>query len=540
MSTEFNADSPEADQIKPYEADELNKLAYWQATGSGKTLQMHVNMLQYRHYLTLHGRDRELNRIILLTPNEGLSKQHLGEFELSGIQAELFSKEGRGLFAGRSVEIIDVHKLKEEMGEKTVAIDAFEGNNLVLVDEGHRGASGEDWMGKRTRLSEEGFSFEYSATFGQAVKKKESLAQEYAKCILFDYSYKYFYRDGYGKDYHILNLEETWNEDYYQLYLAACLLVFYQQLCLHREKGDEFRPYLLERPLWVFVGSSVNAVRSEHGKKVSDVVDILLYLAGFVRERAQSIARIDRLLRDRAALTDAKGHEIFANAFGYLASKRISADEVFDDILKTLFNAATTAALHVEQLKGSEGEIALRLGDNEAFGVINVGDAPTLCELCRQQDELKVTDREFSGSLFHNLSSGDSKVNILIGSKKFTEGWNSWRVSTMGLMNVGKTEGSEIIQLFGRGVRLKGYGFCLKRSQKIEEEQGIRAPRFIRPLETLNIFGIRADYMRQFREYLEEEGLPAEEEREEFVLPVVKFKNLEQLKLKIIRLKDER
>ena len=28
------------------------------------------------------------------------------------------------------------------MGDKTVAVDAFEGNNLVLVDEGHRGASG--------------------------------------------------------------------------------------------------------------------------------------------------------------------------------------------------------------------------------------------------------------------------------------------------------------------------------------------------------------------------------------------------------------
>jgi hypothetical protein len=131
---------------------------------------------------------------------------------------------------------------------------------------------------------------------------------------------------------------------------------------------------------------------------------------------------------------------------------------------------------------------------------------------------------------------------LALGAKtmwSLQKGWNSWRVSTMGLMNVGKTEGSEIIQLFGRGVRLKGYGFCLKRSQKIEEEQGIRAPRFIRPLETLNIFGIRADYMRQFREYLEEESLPAQEEREQFVLPVVKFKNLEQLKLKIIRLKDD-
>jgi len=539
---QFNSELPEADQISPYEEDDLNKLAFWQATGSGKTLQMHVNILQYRHYSVLHGRQRELNRIILLTPNEGLSKQHLDEFELSGIEAELFSKEGRGLFAGRSVEILDIHKLKEEMGSKTVAVDAFESNNLVLVDEGHRGASaGEEgtWMKFRNGLCEEGFSFEYSATFGQAVKRREALAREYAKCILFDYSYKYFYRDGYGKDYHILNLEETWNEDHYQLYLTACLLVFYQQLCLFRDKENEFRRYLLERPLWVFVGSSVNAVRTERGKKVSDVLDILLFLAKFVGERSQSVARIDRLLRDRGALTDPKGREIFANAFAYLVSKGTQAEEVFHDILATLFNAPAQAALHVERLKGAEGEIALRLGDNDPFGVINVGDAATLSSLCEEHKELIATEHDFSGSLFRALNAQDSKVNVLIGSKKFSEGWNSWRVSTMGLMNVGRTEGSEIIQLFGRGVRLKGYSYSLKRSQKVEEERGIRAPRFIRPLETLHIFGIRADYMRQFREYLEEEGLPEQQEREEFILPVVKFKNLEQLQLKIIRLRED-
>ena len=38
------------------------------------------------------------------------------------------------------------------------------------------------------------------------------------------------------------------------------------------------------------------------------------------------------------------------------------------------------------------------------------------------------------------------------------EGWNSWRVSNMGLLNIGRNEGSEIIQLFGRGVRLRGRG----------------------------------------------------------------------------------
>lgn len=535
---EFNSDKSVADQIKPFKTDDLNKLAYWQATGSGKTLLMHVNILQYRHYLALHKRQAELNRTILLTPNEGLSQQHLREFQLSGMQAELFSKEGRGLFAGHSVEIIDVHKLKEEMGEKTVAIDAFEGNNLVLVDEGHRGAAGFEWMDKRNRLCENGFSFEYSATFGQAIKaaRKESLAQEYARCILVDYSYKYFYRDGYGKDYHILNLEDDSQEDVRQLYLTACLLVFYQQVRLYREQSEPFRPYLIDRPLWVFVGGSVNAVRTENKRKVSDVVDILLFLAGFVRERTRSCAQIDRLMRGRAGLMDAKGHEIFANTFGYLISKGDPAEAIFNDILAALFNAPAQAMVHVENLKGSEGEIALRLGDNEPFGVINVGDTSTLCKLCEDHPELAVTEREFSGSLFQGLNDPSTTVNVLIGSKKFTEGWNSWRVSTMGLMNVGRSEGSEIIQLFGRGVRLKGYDYCLKRSQRVEQEQGIRAPKFIRPLETLSIFGIRADYMRQFNEYMADEGLPPGGEPIEFILPVIK--HLGEQKLRMIRLKE--
>jgi hypothetical protein len=36
----------------------------------------------------------------------------------------LFSKDGKSLFAGKSIEIVDIHKLREDMGAKTVAIDA--------------------------------------------------------------------------------------------------------------------------------------------------------------------------------------------------------------------------------------------------------------------------------------------------------------------------------------------------------------------------------------------------------------------------------
>lgn len=534
---EFNQNAPDPSRIEPYTKQDLNKVAFWMATGSGKTLLMHINILQYQHYMDLHG-GRQLNRVILLTPNEGLSHQHLEEFRLSGIEAELFSKEGRGLFTGSAVEILDIHKLRDEMGEKTVAIDAFEGNNLVLVDEGHRGTSGAEtgaWMQKRNQLCENGFSFEYSATFGQAMKASENraLEQVYAKCILFDYSYKYFYGDGYGKDYRILNLADDSDETIRRRYLTACLLSFYQQLKLYREKAQEFRPFLIERPLWVFVGGSVNAVRSENKRKVSDVVDILLFLASFVRDHNESVGTIDRLLKGNSGLLDRQNRDIFASAFQYLNTLGLTPGQVFDDILHVLLNASTTAALHVENLKGTDGEVALRLGDNEPFGVINVGDASALCKLCEERQEFVVTEKAFSGSLFRTLNEEASTIKILIGSKKFTEGWSSWRVSTMGLMNIGRNEGPQIIQLFGRGVRLKGKDFSLKRSRRLDRQA---IPKNIETLETLNIFGIRADYMRQFKEYLEDEGLPANEDRIEFVLPVIK--NLGSNKLKIVRLKE--
>ena len=209
--------------------------------------------------------------------------------------------------------------------------------------------------------------------------------------------------------------------------------------------------------------------------------------------------------------------------------------QVFDETLATLFNAPGGGQLYVENLKGATGEVALRLGaENEAFGVINVGDDAKLVKLC-EENGLATGEREFSGSLFHEINKPHSTVNLLIGSKKFTEGWSSWRVSTMGLMNVGKGEGAQIIQLFGRGVRLKGYDLSLKRSGKTQLPEGIERPKHISVLETLGIFGIHADYMAQFRDFLEEEGLPTNDDRIEFLLPVIK--NLGTQKLKTIRLK---
>ena len=539
-------------EMKPFTDDDLNKLAFWCATGSGKTLMLHVNIKQYLYYAEKH-HAKKLNRILILTPNEGLSNQHIHELNASGFHANLFTKQGQGgLFGGKqTVEVIDINKLADTDGDKTVAIDNFEGNNLVLVDEGHRGSGGEVWKEYRNKLTQEGFSFEYSATFGQAIAaltgdKRSALLEEYGKATLFDYSYRYFYNDGYGKDYRIMNMASWDDEELLNMYLTAYLLSLYEQTLCYESSPSVRNQFLIARPLGIFVGGSVNAVRSVRGKQVSDVVQILLFLQAFVDNPEAFIEYIKRLLNPDDGIKNSHGYSLFANSFTLIKDKmRLGkeeeyARETYLKVLSTIFHSQVpNARLHIDKQRGGDEEIGLRIGNADYFGVINVGDSSKLISLCEENGLLCETKEFGTLSLFSDINEEYSSINILIGSKKFNEGWSSWRVSVMGLMNVGRSEGSEIIQLFGRGVRLKGFKYSLKRSSKLDSSYNPgNLPRGLRDIETLNIFGVRADYMDTFRKYLEDEGLPANEETYiPIQIPTVKLLP-ESTKLKVVRLKQ--
>ena len=549
LDTDFNFRTDTWHGIKQFDDDDLNKLAFWCATGSGKTLLMHVNIKQYLFYAKKYNAPK-LNRVIILTPNEGLSNQHLDELAKSHMQAELFSKNAGAMFRGQSIEVIDINKLADQDGDKTVAVESFEGNNLVMVDEGHKGSGGEVWKGYRNKLTQEGFSFEYSATFGQAIAAannaavKDSLLKEYGKATLFDYSYRYFYNDGYGKDYRIMNMASWDDQELLDMYMTAYLLCLYEQtLAYNRDPAINIK-FLVEKPLGIFVGGSVNAVRSENKRNVSDVVQILLFLQDFIEKKDTFSVYIKRLLDPEDGIKNARGYALFANSFPMikagmkLGQELTHALKVYDDVLKTIFHSDISGArLHIIKQKGGDGEIGLCVGNSDFFGVINVGDSDKLTNLCAENGFL-TESREFGEmSLFSHINDADSGINILIGSKKFSEGWSSWRVSAMGLMNVGRSEGSEIIQLFGRGVRLKGYQFSLKRSSALDPSYNPgNLPKGLRSIETLNIFGVRADYMDAFRKYLEDEGLPSNEEVYESIqVPTVNL--LADKRLKIVRLR---
>jgi hypothetical protein len=531
--------SPAAPRYQSFTEADLSKLVFWMATGSGKTLVMHINLWQYLHYS--QGKVRHDN-VLLITPNDGLSWQHLEELRKSGIAAKHYGEAGStGLFdSGSRLTVIEITKLTETKrgGGLSVEVDAFGPNNLLLVDEGHRGASGEVWRELRRRLAERGFTFEYSATYGQIVNgasgdKRPALLEEYSKAILFDYSYPHFYHDGYGKDYWITNLKDE-TDTFNEWMLLGNQLSFYEQYLLYEEHRESFRPYNLEKPLWVFVGHTVTGGKSQEDKEaLTDVEQIVAFFDSFLRHPGEWIARINKVLHGETGLKNRRDEDIFIDLFPYLKSKGLSAEDIYEDMVGQVFWAQTGESVRAVELKAAAGEIGLRAGaDSPYFAVINIGDVAGLMKLLEARGIVR-EEENITGSLFTRINEANSSVNVLIGSRKFMEGWDSFRVSSMGLMNIGKGEGAQIIQLFGRGVRLWGKGLSLKRSSALEPDG---AGPHIRLLETLNVFGVRANYMAQFREYLKQEGI--ETEFEEIHLPIQIQEEFLKPGLQVLRLSE--
>lgn len=234
----------------------------------------------------------------------------------------------------------------------------------------------------------------------------------------------------------------------------------------------------------------------------SDVLRVVQFLKTVAEDRNFLKDNITKILDGKSGLLDQDGNDIFQNRFEYIRNNGYRLDDIYEKVF-----SAKAGMLSLCELKSVEGEIALRISDGEYFGVINIGDVAASKKLLRESG-FEVKDDSVTPSLFERINEPYPNVNILIGAKKFIEGWDSWRVSSMGLINMGKGEGPQIIQLFGRGVRLKGRNFSLKRSG--ENKYHVKA------LETLNIFGLNADYINTFLETIRRE----EVEYEEIDLPI--------------------
>lgn len=488
----------------------LRKIAIWSATGSGKTILMHINYLQILRYLKDNGQMKEVENFFLITPGEQMSAQHQEEMDVDSIKNERFSPTtfssgnlSRWSNKVTSVKVLDNHKMsngedgkKSKSDGRTIDVERLGTKNIVFVDEGHKGNKTESSKWKKNRnalISDYGFMFEYSATFSQSIGQEESF-NEYSKSIIFDYRYKYFHDDGYGKDYQILNLKKS--EQNLKEYLTGALLSFYEQKMLFNGSNLYKKMFNIENPLMIFVGSKVA------GEK-SDIASVIEFMVDFINDEERYTNYIEKIITDNSDVKEeGSGDSLFKKKLKNI--KNIPSEEIYGRIMREIFYAGDNRKLNILKLD-AEGEIGLKLGD-KWFGVINVGEPNKLITEIQSRcgDKVYVEKSEHK-SLFNEVDKHNSPINFILGAKKFIEGWNCFRVSCMGIMNMGKTEGAQIIQLFGRGVRLWGFDWLLKRSSHIKSIYFENPPESIEELETLKIFGLKANYMETFNKILETE-----------------------------------
>ena len=444
------------------EREDQQMLAYWMATGSGKTHIMHLNILQYLHHFCKN--DNTRLQIFLTTPLANLIKQHERELEP-------YIRKLNETYNDRIELIIDTTQgLLQKEDDYFQLPDNGEICRLILVDEAHIGLSSKE-SGRfrdlrRNRLNiGNSFLFEYSATFHNIAN---DLKDEYDNAIIYRYDYARFYNDGYGKDHFFKPIAadkvDTESEKEIKDNLGECLRVMEGKLqTFNRVQQDEQydNDLTAHRPLMAFMGHTVENP-SHEGKddEVSDIQQVLDYFTGLSEAERQKF--------------------------------------------RSIFGGDIIGPLVVARNPDNNSELLLSYGDGEKWGMINVGDATGFYNsITNDGIETRVEVIANPNLHFENLDDETSPINVLIGSRKFAEGWNSYRLSVIDLINLGNSKGNLIIQIFGRGVRLHGKGGNGKR-RYIEHKpdyyllrQGVTEDD-IRRLETLTVFSLRRSYLEHF------------------------------------------
>lgn len=475
----------------------LNRLAFYMATGSGKTHLLHLNLLQAeRHLPELLGLEvgSRLNFYVLV-PNADLAAQHERElrrfFPNRNIQRvddendKTVTESVMRVLENRQVDVrvLTVHQLAAVTERITgqhgnLFTNPFGNSNVVFADEGHKGSSSDaGWRADRNRLmGEQGFCFEYSATFSQSIKPDNTaLLQEYAKAIVFDYPYRLFYRDGYGKkpaffpevdagavarailsggkdkaDLVALTAEQRW-----QLFVEQLQRFHDQYREFHANAGDAtYREHRFASPLMLMMCQRVD----DSGANPSNVREVIELLRRFL-----------------------------ANAGNESAQLLEGGTARFSQLVQDLFHAPAhqpQVRLACHQL--NDGEIGLRIPGCRWFGAVYVGKVESV--------GVALEAERLTGSLMTQFfEQGDNPdIQMVIAARKLIEGWNTHRISSLGLVELGKARGSLVVQLFGRGVRLAGTPQNrLQRTGKFPTS------------ERFDVFGYEAAYLKTFIEEAE-------------------------------------
>ena len=498
----------------------INRMCFWMATGSGKTLVI-VKLIEILKKL-IENKEIPSNDILFLTHRDDLIeqfKEYIREFNASNSdifinlkslkEYESVKRETQSLFKDKEITIFYYRSdlISDQQKEKIVDFRNYDnsGRWYILLDEAHKGDKEDS---KRqiiySILSRNGFLFNFSATFADP---RDFITTG------FNFNLKEFIEAGYGKRIY-LSQEEIKafkeKEDFsaiekQKIVLKALILLSYIRKFAEKIKKVQKRFY--HYPLLLTLVNTVNP------KEVEKEPDLVLFFKE-IEKIAQG--KIDKKIFELSKKELAEKFEIdkkmlIPEGEEFRVDKKILREITFQDVLKDVFNSKAPGNIEVLTIPGNRQEMVFKLRTSEKpFGLIKIGNISAW--LKDQLEGYEINESFDNENVFKKISRDDSDINILMGSRSFYEGWDSNRPNIILFINigVGKDAKKFVLQSVGRGVRIEPVKNERKRlwhlytAKKIKESIYKKIKNYVFPIETLFIFGTNADALKEVIKTFEE------------------------------------
>jgi len=525
----------------------INRMCFWMATGSGKSLVI-IKLIEILDILIKRGEIPPYD-ILFLTHRDDLIEQlrnHVDEFNyihetkinLRELKEYPEVKRQHTLF-GITLFYYRSDNLSDEQKEKIIDFKNYDnyGKWYIFLDEAHKGDKEDS---KRQHiysiLSRNGFLFNSSATF---IDERDVIT------CAFEFNLSSFINSGYGKHLNILKQEirafrdeeDYSGEEKQKIVLKSLILLTYVKIFY--EKIIKIDNELYHNPLLLTLVHSVN----------TEEADLKL----FFRE-IEKIGKGD-IEEDvfNSALEELWEEFKYELEFLFEKDRKIKIeDKIFkgisrDDIIYHIYNSRTSGEIEILIRPSNRKELAFKLKTSDKpFALIKIGDISVW--LKEELSGYEVQERFEDESYFEYLNREDSDINILMGSRSFYEGWDSNRPNVINYINIGTgTEAKKfILQSVGRGVRIEPIKNKRKRlislynSNEFNEILFNQIKNFVLTIETLFIFGTNRKALESVIKELEKEkkeekgqlSLFVNEDAEKHKLLVPTYKKVESTDIK--------
>lgn len=492
--------SPEPERVHYHHIS--NRMCFWMATGSGKTLVM-VKIIEYLRRLMDHG-EIPRHKILILAPSNFLLEQirkTVEEFNsTAGIEIQLVplrERESPRQGALGSKVTVYYHRSDNLSDVEKKALTDYQqyedgGKWYVLLDEAHKGGKeGSKRQAYYALMAREGFLFNFSATFTDA----EDITTTVKKYNLQD-----FIGGGYGKNIYLNESEyRAFHKSSEEISGAQKREIVLKSLISLAFVSQRWREILTRsgcgrlyhRPLMLTLVNSVNTDIKNDKNDLWAFFSVLREIASGDIDKNLFKKSKEALLRDWGS------SEMF---FGTDSDALVDVDDAslmqmkIADLREHVFLSRDKSELQF--IRGQDKkELAFQMKNADApFALIRIGDTS------QWRNEMLAGFGEFSTlkekSFFDGLEARDSQITILMGSRSFFESWDSNRPNVINFINIGGTEAKKfVVQSVGRGVRIEPLPDCRRRlgflwgSLGGKQHKMLGAIRhLVSPLETLFLF----------------------------------------------------